>query len=185
MGDTLDDLLTRARLNAGVQHLVREPLRLDQLVEGVVEQVGDTARAGITAALGAEGAEGAQRSAVPVLTVTVEECTIRADAHLVSRAVANLVENALRHGHRAGEAARVEVSVRPPGRVTVTDQGPGVDPEVASALFDRFRGSGASIGLGLSISLWAARLHGGTLTVENGGTRQAPSGASFVLDLPA
>lgn len=166
MGDIIDDLLTRARLTAGVQHLTREPLRLDQLVESIVEQLADP--------VGGPGA-GEQ------ITFKAEECTIRADPHLVSRAVANLIENALRHGHDPGIAAQVEVEVLRPGRVVVADRGPGVDPAVASALFGRFQSNGGSIGLGLSISLWAADLHGGSLNVAP----RPGGGAVFDLSLPA
>ncbi|SHN26326.1 sensor histidine kinase [Cryptosporangium aurantiacum] len=166
MGGIIDDLLTRARLNAGVQHLNKEPLRLDQLVESIVEQMVDPV-----------GGPGARDR----VTFTADECTIRADAHLVTRAVANLIENALRHGHHPGVPAEVDVVVRQPGRITVSDRGPGVDPAVASALFGRFQSSGGSIGLGLSITLWAADLHGGTLTAAP----RPGGGAVFDLSLPA
>lgn len=166
MGDIIDDLLTRARLNAGVQHLNKEPLRLDQLVESIVEQLVDP--------VGGPGARAQVR-------FESEECTVRADAHLVTRAVANLVENALRHGHHPGVAPEVDVVVQRPGRITVSDRGPGIDPSVASALFGRFRSDGGSIGLGLSITLWAADLHGGTLTTA----ARPGGGAVFELSLPA
>jgi two-component system OmpR family sensor kinase len=159
MADIVDDLLTRARLSAGVASLGREPLRLDQLVEGVVETA-DTA--------------------AHEVTVSTRPCTVEADAHLITRAVANLLENAFRHGHVPGEPARVEVTVLPTGRVTVADHGPGIDPAIAAALFERFRGGPGSVGLGLSISQWAAHLHGGALTVgANPG-----GGAVFELTIP-
>jgi two-component system OmpR family sensor kinase len=160
MSGIIDDLLTRARLNAGVGHLQREPLRLDQLVQSVVDGI-DT-----------HGHE---------VSVAAHPCTVRADAHLVTRAVANLVENAVRHGHRPGEPARVEVTVHGTGRVTVADSGPGVDESVATALFERFRGRPGSVGLGLSIARWAADLHGGTLTVA----ANPGGGAVFELSLTA
>ncbi|MFI5954892.1 sensor histidine kinase [Cryptosporangium sp. NPDC051539] len=166
MGDIIDDLLTRARLNAGVHHLNKELLRLDLLVESIVEQLADPV-----------GGPGAQAQ----VTFEAEECTVRADAHLITRAVSNLVENALRHGHRPGVPASVDVTVVRPGRISVSDRGPGVDPAVASALFGRFQSRGGSIGLGLSITLWAADLHGGSLSV---GERPG-GGAVFDFSLPA
>ncbi|MFG1921534.1 sensor histidine kinase [Cryptosporangium sp. NPDC048952] len=166
MGDIIDDLLTRARLNAGVQHLNKEPLRLDLLVESIVDQLADPV-----------GGPGARAQ----VTFHSEDCTVRADAHLVTRAVANLVENALKHGHHPGVAPQVDVAVLKPGRITVSDRGPGIDPTVASALFGRFRSDGGSIGLGLSITLWAADLHGGKLTTA----ARPGGGAIFELSLPA
>ena len=70
-------------------------------------------------------------------------------------------------------------------RLTVEDDGPGVPPELAERLFERFvRGAGdrgGSFGLGLSIVRAVAEAHGGQVTLqipEGGGTR-------FVVTLPA
>ncbi|MFE1475115.1 sensor histidine kinase [Streptomyces cyaneofuscatus] len=160
MGTLVDGLLTRARLMAGTAVLAVEPLRLDQLVE-------DAAGEGQRVAVRAE------RAVVVV-----------ADPDLVRRAVANLVGNALVHGHRPGEPAEVEVTVDGDGAattVTVEDAGPGLPPEVAGALFDRFSSGSGSTGLGLSIASWVAHAHGGSLTAEPG----RRGGARFVLRLPA
>lgn len=157
MGDIVDDLLTRARLSAGVYPLARAPLRLDQLVEATVAGIDPDSR----------------------VSVAARPCTVRADAHLVGRAVAHLVENALQHGHLPGQPAQVEVTVHGDGRVSVADRGPGVHPQVAAALRDRAGTPPEPIGLGLSIGLWAARLHRGTLTV---GARPG-GGAEFTLHI--
>ncbi|MFG2503430.1 sensor histidine kinase [Streptomyces sp. NPDC048441] len=162
MGGLVDGLLTRARLMSGVETLAREPLRLDQLVEGVVD---DTPAAGHR------------------VTVETEDTVVVADPDLVRRAVANLLGNALAHGHAPGEPADVRVTVTLDGTVTIDDAGPGLPPEVAGALFERFRsGAGApgSTGLGLSIAAWVAHAHGGSLTGLSG----ERGGARFVLRLP-
>ncbi|MFE2296272.1 sensor histidine kinase [Streptomyces sp. NPDC059452] len=164
MGTLVDGLLTRARLMSGTAVLAVEPLRLDQLVEAVVE---DTATEG-----------------QPVTVRAEQAVVVVADPDLVRRAVANLVGNALVHGHRPGERAEVEVTVGSDGAtatVTVEDAGPGLPPEVAGALFDRFRSGSGSTGLGLSIASWVAHAHGGSLTTEPG----RRGGARFVLRLPA
>ncbi|MGW8487700.1 sensor histidine kinase [Streptomyces sp. NPDC055886] len=162
MGSLVDGLLTRARLMSGTAVLAVEPLRLDQLVEAVVE---DAPTAGHR------------------VTVEAREAVVVADPDLVRRAVANLVGNALSHGHAPGAPAEVEVTVAVDGTsttVTVEDAGPGLPPEVAGALFDRFRSGSRSTGLGLSIASWVAHAHGGSLTAGPG--RQG--GARFVLRLP-
>ncbi len=106
-----------------------------------------------------------------------------AEAHLLAQAVANLVDNAARHG---GAEARVVVQA---GRaregvfVAVRDFGAGLPPGDPAHLFARWRGGGASsggTGLGLSICELAARAHGGTIEAR----REAP-GAEFRIDLPA
>ncbi|MDJ0460118.1 HAMP domain-containing sensor histidine kinase [Streptomyces sp. H27-C3] len=159
MGGLVDGLLTRARLMSGTETLAREPLRLDQLVEAVVDDA---------------PTEGHR------VVVRAEETVVVADPDLVRRAVANLLGNALAHGHAPGEPADVRISVARHGAVTVDDAGPGLPPQVADALFDRFRSGSGSTGLGLSIASWVAHAHGGSLTADRG----ERGGARFVLRLP-
>ncbi|WP_435297706.1 sensor histidine kinase [Streptomyces sp. YPW6] len=162
MGSLVDGLLTRARLMSGTAVLAVEPLRLDQLVEAAVEDA---------------PADGHR------VTVRTQEAVVVADPDLVRRAVANLVGNALVHGHAPGAPAQVEVTVAADGTATavaVEDAGPGLPPEVAGALFDRFRSGSRSTGLGLSIAAWVAHAHGGSLTAGPG----RRGGARFVLRLP-
>ncbi|MGW6464745.1 sensor histidine kinase [Streptomyces rubiginosohelvolus] len=163
MGSLVDGLLTRARLMSGTAVLAVEPLRLDQLVEAVVEDAPTDGHR---------------------VTVEARETVVVADPDLVRRAVANLVGNALVHGHGPGAPAEVEVTVAVDGAsttVTVEDTGPGLPPEVAGALFDRFRSGSRSTGLGLSIASWVAHAHGGSLTAGPG----RRGGARFVLRLPS
>ncbi|MDQ2622931.1 MAG: ATP-binding protein, partial [Actinomycetota bacterium] len=80
--------------------------------------------------------------------------------------------NAIRHGRLPGEAARIEVTVRPDG-VETADRGPGPPPGAETG-FHRFRSSTpGGTGLGLSIAAWIAEAHGGDLTLAprpGGGT---------------
>ena len=160
MSELVDDLLTRARLRAGALQLNREPLRLDQLVEAVVA---DTPAAGHT------------------VTVQAEPTIVVADAALVRRAVANLLGNALAHGHAPNESADVQITVDPEGTVAVDDAGPGIPPATAESLFERFHSGAGSSGLGLSIAAWVAHAHGGSLKV----TTSARGGARFILRIPS
>ncbi|MFC9593717.1 sensor histidine kinase [Streptomyces sp. NPDC056944] len=159
MGRLVDGLLTRARLMSGTAAVARQPLRLDQLVEAVVDEA---------------PTEGHRVRVETVAAIVV------ADPDLVRRAVGNLLANALTHGHAPGVPADVLVTVGGDGTLTVEDAGPGLPPEVAGALFERFRSGSGSTGLGLSIASWVAHAHGGTLTTE----RSAAGGARFVLRLP-
>ena len=106
-----------------------------------------------------------------------------ADPTLLARALANLLENARRHGHGC---TRVEVRTRP-GVVTfeVADDGPGF-PEGGAR---RVRPEGGarpvrpegSLGLGLVLVRRIADAHGGTLILGN----RPEGGASVTLELPA
>ncbi len=160
MGDIIDGLLIRARLAAGVEQLSMQPLWLDQLVAGVVE---DTP---------------ADQATVSVVTAPSK---VIADRVLVERAVGNLLDNALRYGREPGHQAVVTVTVAD-GRVMVADRGPGIDPGLSGdEVFARFSGSRGSSGLGLSIVRWVAEAHGGSLTVHNADE----GGAIFEFRLPS
>ncbi|WTK83077.1 HAMP domain-containing histidine kinase [Streptomyces sp. NBC_01511] len=98
--------------------------------------------------------------------------------------LANLIGNALKHG-----GSPVRVSVRTVGQelvIEVRDNGPGIPEAVLPHVFDRFYKASASrprsegSGLGLSIAMENAHIHGGDITAAN-----APDGgAVFVLRLP-
>jgi two-component system OmpR family sensor kinase len=102
------------------------------------------------------------------------------------RLVLNLLENALRH---TDPGTAVEASVeRHDGEVvlSVEDDGPGIPPELAEKVFERFfRGAGdgsGSSGLGLSIVRAVAGSHHGTVSLE---PPLDGRGARFVVRLPA
>jgi signal transduction histidine kinase len=102
------------------------------------------------------------------------------------RLVLNLLENALRH---TDPGTAVEASVeRRNGEVVlaVEDDGPGIPPELAEKVFERFfRGAGdrsGSTGLGLAIVRAVAGSHDGTVELE---PPLDGRGARFVVRLPA
>lgn len=98
--------------------------------------------------------------------------------------LANLIGNALKHG---GSPVRVSVSAADDAVViAVRDHGPGIPEEVLPHVFDRFYKASASrprsegSGLGLSIALENAHIHGGGITAAN----SPQGGAVFTLRLP-
>jgi signal transduction histidine kinase len=96
---------------------------------------------------------------------------VRGDRHLLSQAIANLLDNALKYTP-AGMVA-LSAFARPDGaRVEVADSGPGIPPDRREAVFDRFvrlEGSRSTPGNGLGLSLVraVARLHGGACWLED------------------
>jgi signal transduction histidine kinase len=116
------------------------------------------------------------------------------DVQLIERAVANLVDNALKYSP-PGSAVTLTAERResPQGsmaRITVRDQGPGIDPQDLPHLFDRFYQSRSHVapatgeggkGLGLAIVKRIAELHGGALSISS----EPGSGTEVRLELPA
>jgi len=108
----------------------------------------------------------------------------RLDPRRLDVILANLIGNALKHG-----GSPVRVSVRPVDGelvIEVRDHGPGIPEEVLPHVFDRFYKASASrprsegSGLGLSIAMENAHIHGGDITAAN----SPEGGAVFVLTLP-
>ena len=95
----------------------------------------------------------------------------------VQRLIANLVDNALRHGSPVVEVATRTENGR--AVIEVLDRGPGIPPGDAERMLQPFTRldtarSGAGTGLGLAIVDRIARLHGGSVQLlarEGGGTR--------------
>jgi two-component system sensor histidine kinase MtrB len=167
----LTDLLEISRYDAGAAVLDAAPTDLGVLVGRVVD--------GMTALATRHDCE--LQVSLPAESVLAE-----ADARRVQRILRNLVGNAIEHG--AGHPVEITLAAnRSAAAVTVRDHGVGLSAGEAQHVFDRFwradpsrvRTVGGS-GLGLSISLEDARLHGGWLQVWG----QPGAGAQFRLTLP-
>ncbi|GGI44432.1 two-component system OmpR family sensor kinase [Agromyces flavus] len=178
MTELVEDLLLLARLDEG-RELRRDPVDLRQLV---VDAVGDAQVA---------APDHDWRVAVPdgPLQITGDESRLR-------QVLANLLANARVH---TPEGTKVIVRLQradptPDGtgrgrrvRVTVTDDGPGIDPAVRATLFERFaRGDASrsrragSTGLGLAIVRAVVAAHHGEVSVES-----EPGRTEFAVELPA
>lgn len=108
--------------------------------------------------------------------------TVNADPDRLSRAVENLISNAIKHSPPEG-LVRVEIETAGEEcKLRVTDEGPGIPKEVLPRIFERYvAGEGShGLGIGLYLAHGIAVAHGGSLSVKSGGP-----GTIFELTVPS
>jgi two-component system OmpR family sensor kinase len=170
MGVLVDDLLLLARLDEG-RPLAREYVDLARVVTDAVD---------------------AARVIEPERSIEVETqepVQVVGDEGRLRQVIDNLLDNARVHAP-AGTPVRVGVRLDEPEAVlTVSDEGPGMDPEVATRAFERFyRGDPArsretgGAGLGLSIVAAIVEAHGGAVRVVP--PEADATGTTFEVRLP-
>jgi signal transduction histidine kinase len=102
----------------------------------------------------------------------------------VIQILVNLIGNAVRHSPESGTVRLAFAKTPGTASLTVSDEGPGIDPADQQRIFERFEradAKGGGTGLGLAISRRLARSMGGDVTLES-----APgAGARFTLTLPS
>lgn len=166
--DRLDDE-QRRRVLDDLQSESEELSRLvDEVVELATDRRGDEPeqRVELGALVQRVCARAAQRSGRPI-EVHVDDTVVTGRPHALERAVANLVENALKFA----PDGPVSVSCVA-GRVEVADRGPGIDGADLPHVFDRFyraddARSRPGSGLGLAIVAEVAQRHGGRVEARN------------------
>lgn len=165
------DLKLAYEIDGGLYPLRRETIPLERLVrECVIDMV---------------NAEPTRADTIEFSSLT--RAAVRADVALLSRAVGNILANALRH-NPPGTRVAVRVEDAQPGwcAVEVADNGEGIAEEDLPRLFERhWKGSqneaqSAGSGLGLAIAREVAELHGGHIRAES----TQGSGATFRVELP-
>ncbi|MGH9249294.1 MAG: ATP-binding protein [Acidimicrobiales bacterium] len=160
----VDDLLEISRTEAGDDHLLLVDTNAAELVRNCLPD---------------------QVRGLLDVDATARNLTVRVDRRRLERTLANLVENAERHGRRL-ERVTVRRGPGPFVRIAVEDDGPGVPAVLREQIFERFaRGSGTrdtteGVGLGLALAAQHVQLHRGRIWVED----RPGGGARFVVELP-
>jgi two-component system sensor histidine kinase KdpD len=160
--DLVTNLLDLSRLQVGALPVVPATVGLDDVVARALDHVDPDAKVEV--------------EVPPDLPEVV------ADAGLLERVIANVVQNALRYAppeipvRVAGSAHRELVELR------VIDRGPGIDPEQAELVFTPFQRTddaptnGTGVGLGLAIARGFTEAMGGSVTAE-----PTPGGGATVV----
>jgi len=168
MGRLVEDLLLLARFDVG-RPLDRRPVDLASIA-----------------------AEAVQRARIvgpgrPITLRAVEPVIVNADTERLRQIIDNLIGNAIQHTPPESPVTVTVTSLSDRGRLSVADEGPGMAPEQATRVFERFyrtddaraRASGGA-GLGLAIAASLAAAHDGDLMVDT----EPGRGSTFHLCLP-
>jgi signal transduction histidine kinase len=108
-----------------------------------------------------------------------ERVVVRGDRAALGRAVENLLQNGRRYGPADGRITIAVAGDNGLARLTVTDEGPGLQPYESERAFERFwRGHHGKSGSGLGLAIVRA-------TAERHGGRAYVIGARFTIELPA
>jgi two-component system nitrogen regulation sensor histidine kinase NtrY len=126
------------------------------------------------------------------IALVIEEAPplVQADRDQIVRVLTNLVQNAIDAVAEKGEQGAIQLTVGRIGPtqafVTVSDNGPGLTPDIAARLFEPYATSKPQgTGLGLAIAQRIAIEHNGELSlVANAAQQDGACGAAFRLVLP-
>jgi signal transduction histidine kinase len=171
----IEQLLTLARIESGVDDELRGVVTLTEVVEQVV----------------GDGDFEACAAGKRVTLLAADEAVLQGRADLLRSAIENIVRNAIRYTP-AGSAVDVQLRTSGNGsaaraRLSVRDRGPGLPEAAVADMFRRFwraDGTGGQAsegaGLGLAIADSVVRIHGGTI----GAVNAEGGGLLVTIDLP-
>jgi signal transduction histidine kinase len=169
----IEDILDVSSIVLGKFRLDREPVDLRAVVDAAIETL--------------RPASEAKQIAIHVDSSRWNGL-VAGDPDRLQQVMWNLISNAIKFGHRNGQ---IDVTVERAdhhARITVHDDGPGIDPAFLPFVFDRFRqaDSGAKrahggLGLGLAIVRHLTELHGGSVRAVSDGDGK---GSTFIVELP-
>ncbi|MGA7540879.1 MAG: CheR family methyltransferase, partial [Steroidobacteraceae bacterium] len=173
----VDDLLDTARISRGQVQLRREPVELQRIVNGAVEN------------LRPEMDSRRHRIAV---NLPPEPLRVVGDATRLEQVLGNLLQNAAKYTPEGGQitvtAARADGATQPEAVVRVKDNGIGISAEMLPRVFDLFSQADRSLahsqgglGIGLSLVRSLVELHGGRVAASSEGPGK---GSEFALYLP-
>jgi len=170
----VDDLLTISHLESRSASLDLQQINVRDFFQRAVEHFDETIRAqGVQVRLSSDD----------------ENLLLEADPPKLEQALFNLLENALKHGHRRDLTVQLHAEQAGPDvHLQVSDNGPGIPYEDQEHIFERFyrvhkhrsRETGGT-GLGLSIVKNVVEAHGGTISLQS----VPGAGCTFRLVLPA
>jgi PAS domain S-box-containing protein len=169
----VEDLLDVSRIVSGKLALDVRPTEMAAILDAAIESI--------------RPAASAKHLDVSV-AMTPHLGKVAADPARLQQVLWNLLSNAVKFAHDDGRIAVEAQSCDGQIEVTISDDGPGVDPGFLPFIFERFRQADSSttrkhggLGLGLAICRHLVEMHGGTISARSDGLGK---GASFTVCLP-
>jgi signal transduction histidine kinase/ActR/RegA family two-component response regulator len=170
----VDDLLDVSRVSRGKIELRREDIELAVVLRNAIE----TSEPAMT-----------EHGHEFVANIPAARIMIHGDLARLAQVFSNLLNNAARYTPRGGRVALEVKAGAAEVAVTVSDNGFGIPPEMASRVFDiftqvdrTFERTQGGLGIGLSIAKRLVEMHGGRIDLASEG---AGKGSAFTVRLPA
>jgi signal transduction histidine kinase len=169
----VEDLLDVSRAITGKLRLNVSPIAVGPVIQAAIDSVRPAAEAkGVVLEAGLQPDPG----------------LVSGDPDRLQQVMWNLLSNAVKFTARGGRVAIGLACVEDHLRITVSDNGAGIEPAVLPRLFDRFWQADRSttrahggLGLGLAVVRHLVELHGGTVRADSEGEGR---GATFTVTLP-
>jgi two-component system sensor histidine kinase KdpD len=163
----VDNLLDLSRLQAGVLPVFPRPMALDEIMPGVLTELGDD-------------------SAKVTVDIPDTLTVVDADPALLERVIANLVANAVRHSPAGRPPLVTGSALGDTVEIRVIDRGPGIPKEERDRVFAPFQRLGDTdntigVGLGLALARGLTEAMHGALQPED----TPGGGLTMVVSLPA
>ena len=173
MTSLIDDLLDVSRVTRGLVELEKKPLQLHTIVTDAVEQVTPLIRS---------------RRHELTLHMAQGPVLVLGDHKRLVQIIGNLLNNAAKYTPEGGHIRLESEIEKSHVRLSIADDGIGMEPELASRVFELFaqaartpdRSSGG-LGLGLALVKSLVELHNGTVECSSAGLGQ---GSRFSVRLP-
>lgn len=169
----VNDVVDISRMNAGKVLIDLRPITLTPIIEAAVDSVRATAE---SKAIRLE------------VSIDVGVGVISGDANRLQQVVWQLLSNAIKFTPVGGRVTLQVSSTNTHARITVSDNGIGINPQFLPHIFERFRQQDSTLtrsykglGMGLSIVRYLVEMHGGSVYATSAGEGE---GAAFTAEFP-
>lgn len=165
-------MLEIAETDAGLRPLAHAPVDMKQMVQDVAEVYSSVAQ---------------DKSISLITKVSEVPLRVRGDRSRLQRALANLLDNALKFTPEGGDVELCAFAEKSRIIIQITDSGPGIPEEDLPHIYDRFfRGdqsrSTPGNGLGLSLVQSIIHAHGGEIFIRSGAGKGTEARLCFPVD---